>query len=482
VDRPGSVPLRRCVPLAAALALLVGCASTGGIPEDREAAFTYAVARQRADEPALAAAAAWRYYAGATPDDPRYDRALRLLARSAEALDLSWAASLWYLDVARARRDPELLPEALRGLRRIIDSGVYDADTLVDGFLATTEITGLPPDLQGFVDYQRGLHNARQQLDAWAAARFADLPEAGGWRARADYVGAVQRVAARDLEKATEALDALAERDDLPPDLDVDVRRALARVAMEQGRYDDALAQYERLRALAPDDPSLLLEMAWAHYHRGETRRTLGLLRALDAPVYQDLIAPERFLLEALALRRLCQFGPARRAATRLRARHGDALDDLYAGGLLTESGALRAAAKRRPGVEDLSRFVDRVAREKARVDDLADDLGPELYPHLRDLYDRGLREARRRLDARLAHAVDAVGEDLLAAEEGVRLILHELSVALLRGRRRPAGPPEAPPPDVRTGGGRVVFHDTGEFWTDELDDLIVVARDRCID
>ena len=36
------------------LALLAGCASTGGIPEDREAAFTYAVARQRADEPALA--------------------------------------------------------------------------------------------------------------------------------------------------------------------------------------------------------------------------------------------------------------------------------------------------------------------------------------------------------------------------------------------------------------------------------------------
>ncbi len=432
--------------------------------------------------PATSAAAAWRYFVGASPDDPRYDRTLSLLARDAEALDLSWAASLWYLEVARARRDPELVPEALRGLRDIIEGGPHDEDTLVQGFLATTELSGLPPDLQGFVDFRRGLHNARQRLDDWADARFADLPEASAWRRRAEHVRAVRKVAARDLTAATDDLDALAKRDDLPPDLAIDVHRARARLAMEAGEYDAALSHYERLRQLAPGDPELLLEMAWAQYHRGDTRRTLGLLLALDAPVYQDLIAPERFLLEALALRRLCQFGPARRAAVRLRARHGDALDDLYAGVPLARSAALRGAARRRDAVAGLSRFVDRLAREKAHVDDLGDRIGPELSPHLRALYDRGLTEGRRRLEAALAHELDQVADELLAAEEGVRLILHELSVALLRGRRRPEGPAELAPPAVGAGGDALFFRFTGEFWTDELDDLLVVAEDRCID
>jgi hypothetical protein len=63
-----------------------------------------------------------------------------------------------------------------------------------------------------------------------------------------------------------------------------------------------------------------------------------------------------------------------------------------------------------------------------------------------------------------------------------VRLILHELSVALLRGRRRPGGPPEAPPPKIQVGGKKVGYRFDGEFWTDELDDLVVFAEDRCID
>jgi hypothetical protein len=70
----------------------------------------------------------------------------------------------------------------------------------------------------------------------------------------------------------------------------------------------------------------------------------------------------------------------------------------------------------------------------------------------------------------------------LLAAEEGVNLILHELGVGLLRGRKRSPGPPVAPSPQVTTGGHRTFFHFENEFWTDELDDLVVVAEDRCID
>ena len=59
---------------------------------------------------------------------------------------------------------------------------------------------------------------------------------------------------------------------------------------------------------------------------------------------------------------------------------------------------------------------------------------------------------------------------------------VHELSVSMLRGRRRPDGVPERELEPIPTGGDRVFYQFIGEFWTDELDELVVRAEDRCID
>ena len=149
------------------------------VPAEREDAFTAAVAAQRAGRPVEAMAAAYGYVREATVDDPRYDRALRLLALAAEDLGLRHAASLWFLEVARGRRAPALLPEAIRGLQRALQ-GPHDADALVTGYLAVADIPGLPEDLQGFVDFQQGLAEGpmrRSTLDSFVTAcvEAADL-------------------------------------------------------------------------------------------------------------------------------------------------------------------------------------------------------------------------------------------------------------------------------------------------------------------
>jgi len=40
----------------------------------------------------------------------------------------------------------------------------------------------------------------------------------------------------------------------------------------------------------------------------------------------------------------------------------------------------------------------------------------------------------------------------------------------------------EQPAVEVPLSGERVFFPFTGEYWTDEMDDLVVVAEDRCVD
>ncbi len=462
-----------------AIVIAAGC-SAPKLAERQDDVFAQAVEASLSENHEVTAAAAFRYVSDTSPDDPRYDRALRLLAQSTEKLGFNYAASIWYLEIASSRRDPEIVGDAIRGLERIIVNHPHNRYLLVDGFIATADIDGLPSDAQAFVYFHQGLDSLRRGYPDWAAQLFAQIPRSDPYRLRAEYIIAVDTVMEYDLDQAKTRLEAMLAIEDAPEDVVLNARRTLARIAFEEKRYDLALTYYETMRSEAKDDPSLLLEMAWCHFYLGNLERALGLLIALDAPAYEDLIAPERYLLEALTLQNLCQFEPARKAAVRLRERHGDALEDLYRGVPLDESEALRNAASLRPGSAELIAFRKNVERESERVSKQKRRLGEDLTAGLDAVYDHGVDEARRVESAEIGTAMRRVSQELLAAEEGVRLILHELGVALLRGRTR----------TVPTGGdetdtvGRldVVYRFDSEFWTDEVDDLVVRMEDRCID
>lgn len=467
------------IAVASTLAALVGC-GTPQLAASGDDVFAQAVEASLDEDHALTAAAAHRYMAGTSPDDPRYDRAQRLLANAVEHLGFTYAASIWYLDVAAARRDPEVIADAVRGLERIVQEHPYNEHLLIDGFVATAEISGLPPRQQAFVHFYQGLDSLKRGRRDWVRQLFAQIPRDDPYRLRAQQVIAVDLITNYDLDGAQSRLERMLEADDLPEDVRLELRRTLARIEFEKANYDVALRHYEEIRTTAKDDPSLLLEMAWCHFYLGNLERALGLLIALDAPNYNDLIAPERFLLEALALQNLCQFEPARLAAVRLRERHGDALEDLYRGVPLEDSEALRRAAARRPGSDELIRYRERVEWEAAQLEKMERRLGEELFARMKGVYDHAIEEAERRETTGVRAEMRRVSQELLAAEEGVRLILHELGVALLRGRKRTV--PSGLDAEDEIGPLDVVYRFEGEFWTDEVDDLVVRMEDRCID
>lgn len=461
------------------LLLAAGCGAPK-LAEQQDDVFAQAVEASLAERHEVTAAAAYRYISATSSDDPRYDRALRLLAQSAEELGFTYAASVWYLEIASSRRDPEIVGDAIRGLERVIQEHPHNKFLLVDGFLATADIDGLPLDAQAFVYYHQGLDSLRRGYPDWASQMFAQIPRNDPYRLRARYILAVDTLADYELDVAKEQLEKLLEYEDVPDDVVLNSRRTLARIAFEEKRYDIALDYYETMRSEAKDDPSLLLEMAWCHFYLGNLERALGLLIALDAPAYKDLIAPERYLLEALTLQNLCQFQPARKAAVRLRSRHGNALEDLYRGVPLQESEALRSSAALRPGSAEIISFRQKVEQESKQIERHRGRLGEELAKGLFGVYDHGVDEAQRVENAEIGAEMRRVSQELLAAEEGVRLILHELGVALLRGRKRtvPTGGDETD----EVGPLDVVYRFDSEFWTDEVDDLVVRMEDRCID
>lgn len=464
-----------------ALLLLAAC----GVPDwsaDPEHAFATAVASSVDERWTHTVGAAHAFRASATEEDPRYDRATLLLARGLEALELSYAASLHYLDVAVSRRDATLVDDGVRGLETLLRAHPHDTPTLVHGFLATAEIEGLGDTEQAFVRYLHGVDDLRRGELAWALQELDGIAAGSGYDLRARFAVAVALLAHERYDAGREALELLLQEPAIADDLRLEVEVALARLAMDEARYADAVALYDGVRDHAATRPELLLEIAWAHYHAGDSRRALGFLLALDAPIYGDLIAPERYLLEAFCLQRLCQFEPARVAATRLQARYGDALGDLHRGVAPSQSPALRAAARRRGRGRDVAVFTDRLERERALVESLESKLGRPTTDALLALYDAGLAEARRREDDVLRTETRELARELVRAEDGVRLVLHDLGVGLLRGRERPPGPEEVEALVVAAGDDAISYAFAGEFWTDELDDLVVTIEDRCLD
>ena len=474
-----------------------GCSSLAPLPQDRQQLFLFGVENLQSERPLQSSRAIWAYLTQGDEEDPRYDRGLRILARNAESLNLQYLASIWYLDIAQGRRDPTLVPEAIAGLKRQIESGVYDEERLVRRFLAVEEMPKLGVELDAFIDYLQGVHNLRQGLDEWAIKRFSQIHPQSVYALQADYIQGVRLIALGKVKKAQSRFENLLKRiqskeelqkaiqQESPPNqvtLKNQVMTSLARLAMHRKDADEALTYFEKVRAQVPGQPELLLEMAWAHYYKGDPRKTLGYLLALDAPAYKEFIAPERYILEALTLRNLCQFGPARQAAVRLKIQYQQAFDDLYQGRPPEESQAVRQAASLRGELKPISLFLKQLKYEEERLKSLEPSLGKELTQAWLKLYKQGQQLAEMRQEEVLRQEVDQLAQELLSAEEAVRLISHELGVALLRGRKPPPNRGPIKPVGEIAQENQVMYQMKGEFWTDELDDFVVAAEDRCIE
>lgn len=457
----------------------LACASA---PLQKDDAFVFAVEAAQQKENESAAKAAWVFVDNADPDDPRYDRGLKLVALSCERMGLTFIAAMIYRQIAMERRNMEIVPEALLGLQRIVENYAFSEDVLIKSFIAAQEFGELPKDIQAFIDYHQGLDLVRRGAEKWAEAHFSRIPQTNSYFYKAEYVRLVGLVADGDYRSAIARLKAMLAKKELTKKTRTNVHRTLGRLAFEERRYSDALFHFDMIAELAPNDPDILLESAWTHFYLGDSRKTLGYLVALDAPVHRRHISPERYLLEALALRRLCQFGPARSAAARLERRYEKSLLQLSKGALPNQIEELRKAARYLTGSKDSVLFLESLHKEKQILNSHQDLLGKKLYAFLDNLYQRGISLATKELEARWEDDLNQLAEELLASREGVRLIIHELGVSLLRGRRRPQGVPEKPAFDVPKTGDKVFYSFDREYWTDELDKLMVVSEDRCID
>lgn len=259
---------------------------------------------------------------------------------------------------------------------------------------------------------------------------------------------------------------------------------ALARLLYEQKRF---AAAYDVLGKIPPKtelSSEILLERAWAKYKAGDEHRAMGLLFALDAPVYRNLFAPDKYVLRGLIYRRFCHFRAAKIAARRYRLHYAKTLEKIREGTRLKRIRRVRAAALRRGRALKLYLLLRTLRDEYQRTGQYEDWNNSGLTRLLSKLY----RSKRRQIRADLGRALEVttreVAEQMLAAEEQVHLLEYEVGQAIFQRVSDLTGAAHTrkPAAKVPITANRIYYRFNSEYWTDELPHYKFNISDRCVE
>ena len=426
------------------------------------------------------AAVLYGLYAALPETDLRRDAAAFRLAGALVDLGFVQAGIEYYFEVLSGRRSPELLGKTLAALKPLYERGLVEEWRFLGGMIYSAQYGDLEPEVADFVEYLQALGDLRLGFSAWGRGRLETLAATEhmyGWRAR--YLLAVERIQQRNDEGAEKLLRQILDASAAPADVRTVAALALARILYERKSYDEAFTYYAQVRLPLVEQDLVLLERAWDRVGAEDQQRALGMVVGLGAPIFRRLFAPERELIRALALRKLCQYRLAHMAVREFHDRYG----------ALVRKARDRSGLREDPSIVEWASWGTRLAgfaRMRTRLHTETGLLGRlaavKLQKHLRSLYATRLAFIEDNLRRGLNHAIEHVVDELLRVNEQMDLIDYEIGAGLVKpGTRQGAAKITARTGALPYGSPQVFFPFDGEYWSDELNDFAVLADDRCL-
>lgn len=143
------------------------------------------------------------------------------------------------------------------------------------------------------------------------------------------YVGQIRAGKESDRAKAIEAIRAIeAEGEESNRQ---EARLALARVALQGGKGQEALAMYRAITKNGKNRLEVMAEQTYAEYMSGEYQESLGKAVALQSPYFVYGFSPDIHLVEILSRKALCDFGGAEATVRRFGEVYGAELASIEA-------------------------------------------------------------------------------------------------------------------------------------------------------
>lgn len=449
-------------------------------PADADQRMDRGLELLNAKKTAKGAAVLYDLYTALPETDLRRDTAAFRLAEALVQMGFVQAGIEYYLEVLSGRRSPDLLGKTIAALKPLYEKGLVEEWRFLDGIIYGSQYGDLEPEVADFVEYLQALGDLRLGFGPWGRARLETLAASErlyGWRAR--YLLAVDRINQKNDEGAEKLLRQILETAAAPKDVRNLAALALARILYERKKYDEAFTYYSQAQLPLVEQDMVLLERAWDRIGAEDHQRALGMVVGLGAPIFRRVFAPERELLRALALRRLCQYRLAHQVVKEFHENYGAVVRKARDRAGLREDARIVDWASWGTRLAGFARMRTRMTTEIALVGGLWDS---KLSEHLRTLYEARLRFVEAGLRRGLGPAIERVVDELLRVDEQMNLIDYEISAGLVKpGVKRGTSSQTVQSWNLPYGSPQVYFPFDGEYWSDELNDFAVLADDRCL-
>jgi len=473
--------------LAAALAVapLAWAATKAKTKPDAPVGFDGAMRFFYADKFEEAAASLFRYLVGAGDSGDKTENARFFLAESLAKLGFHYAATEYYYDIAKVRRAPEFVAPSLAALEKITRERPFDEVLIVDDLIYDSPFGTVSEEVDDWLRYNRGVENFRHGLERWAVESFAGIRENTHYWYKAKYVEAIWNL--RTGGAPEDSIKILASVIDAPA-ADEEVknlaRHGYARLLFEKGDYLESFKAYDKIRGDVRTAASILLEKAWAKFYLGDYRKAMGLLLALDAPIYKGFFAPEKYVLRAIILKTYCHYRAAKAATAAFRLDFGKALKTIRERTNLASVPEIYDAAVQEGELKRADAFLQTLLIEKGTIGDFGAWKAAGLSKHLDRMYTLKANEMKRRIAGNLKDATRRIAESLLDFEEQMNILDYEIGLDLYKRIRAK--------PSATTGAEEVTkipkfsedvyYLFEGEYWVDEFHDLSFDINDRCVE
>ncbi|MCC6809073.1 MAG: hypothetical protein IT381_16715 [Deltaproteobacteria bacterium] len=429
-------------------------------------------------EHAPAAIALHFVYKAMAEDELKRDVAQYYLAEALRELGYTQAAVEHYIDVVTSRRAPDMVSRALTALDGLARRGLVEEGRLIDDVLFGAQYGELEKTTQGFVEYYQALGELRRGYGNWGEQRLEALFAGDNhYSYAARYALGVGRMQQDNAEGAEKLFVALIEDKKTPQKVKNDCRTAMGRLRYEQKRFDEAFDFYSQVDSPPSQQAAVLAEKAWSKVASEDEQRALGMTVGLGAPIYRKAFAPERELIRALSLNRLCQFRAAHRSVLQFRDKYADLLKGIRERTPLAEMPLLVEVALSREEIREIVRIYERTKKEK---DELGAIVDKALRGHLQAMYDTRGALLERKRDRKLEGLLERTADDLLSVDEQMGILDYEIGIGLFKriGSRAARAELDTTPP---ADSSKAYFKFTGEYWSDELRDFAVLTNDRCV-
>jgi tetratricopeptide (TPR) repeat protein len=421
----------------------------------------------------------YEYISAYSPDAADYEWAEFFLGVSLKKLRFSQAAADILARLVSRKPNPKIVEYSMEIFETMSRTQAFDNDLIITQTVCDQEFGYADGNLSAFINYHQGVYDWEHGFIPWGDDHFAKIKPGTYYYYKFLNQKALLKIYNNRIDEAVPLLNQILSSSCTDELLKDDVRKTLARLLYEQGKFKESDLLYETIEQNILAQSQNLLERAWAHYRMGNPEKAMGLLYAFEAPSFRNYLTPEYYMLKSFIYKDVCHYQSAMGVVDEFKGHYGKALSGIYQRSKISENNELLLLILNKKNIRQTWDFLQLLENERALCSEFRKEGSDAFYGYLDKIYVYQIEESTSSLKIQIESEYEKYADALLQYEEEAHMMAYEIGLDMYQRVNQYHYADEQKL--VKGTSERIVVYPfQGEFWNDELADLKVVLPNKC--